>query len=395
MNAGRAAALIVALAAGAVACAKDQTTSVLLEVANGAGVPRPSQVAIDIYAPADAGQLGEPLRSFPALTPQSSDGLLGTLVIYPGASLTGLTIRAQGLVGGEVSSQGSIDVAILPGRQITALITLAGNPRRDAGSDDGAPGDGGGLDGDGGTAPGDASTADADAGVGGDAGRDLTGDQGSSPPDANADGASPDGAVPPTIISVDFVGTGTPMAATEQAGVVPATHWTSAPLGIGGPLVALVDSRGVATTGSMIWTAGGSANTFQSGIPDLAGNNRMMNGYLDPPNGQVAIITVANLPSVLAVPGYDVYVYTNGAVPAGETRTFNYAIGTTTFSLTQTMAQIFNGTFVMAPATAGGSGNYVVFRGVRGTMFTLTSTPGTSTSALQRSPVDGLQIVGR
>ena len=400
MTARRATALVVALAAVAAGCAKDQATSVLLQVANGAGVPRPSQVTIDIYAPGDADQLGPPLKSFPGLVPQSGDGVLGTLVIYPGANLTGLTIRAQGLVGGEVSSQGSIDVAIVPGRQTTAVITLAAETRRDAGAETGAPGDGsdaptddgGAPDGDGGTPPGDAGNADADAGGSGDAGRDLAGDQAGSPPDASADGAPPDGTAPTTVISVDFLGMGTAMAASEQAGVVPASHWTSAPGGIGS-LVALVDGNGIATTGSMTWTAGASTNIFMSGIPDVAGNNRMMNGYLDPTNG--ATITVNNLPSVLAVPGYDVYVYTNGAVPAGETRTFNYAIGTATFSLTETTAQVFSGTFVMAPATAGGSGNYVVFRGIRGTTFTVTATPGASTSMFMRAPVNGLQIVGR
>ena len=62
--------------------------------------------------------------------------------------------------------------------------------------------------------------------------------------------------------------------------------------------------------------------------------------------------------------------------------------------LTETTAQIFSGTYVMAPATSVGTGNYVVFRGLLGAGFTLTATPGASTSTVRRAPVNGLQIVG-
>jgi hypothetical protein len=41
----------------------------------------------------------------------------------------------------------------------------------------------------------------------------------------------------------------------------------------------------------------------------------------------------------------------------------------------------------------GGSGNYVVFRNVTGTSFTLTATPGTTTGNEHRAPVNGIQIV--
>jgi len=427
VNPARAAALIAALAVGAVGCAKVQPASVYLEIANGPGAPRPDQVKIDIYAPGAAGQLGAPLKTFPALAPQANGDLLGTLVIYSGAEVTRLSIRAQGLTGGRVISQGGVDVDIVSKQQVSARITLAAAPGGDAGTDAGVPGDGGGeagsdggaTGGDGGAPDGAGGRLDADAGAGavaeadadahvadtgassadaspsGDTGSDLAADQVGSPSDGRTDGPLPDAGGPPTIISVDFVGASpTPMAATEQAGVVPAARWSSAAGGVGN-LLNLVDGTGVATTASISWNAGAANNIYLSSIPDLAGNNRMMNGYLDPTNGQVATITASNLPSALAEAGYDVYVYSNGSVPAGETRTFNYAIGTTTQTLSETMAQIFSGTFVMAPGTAGGAGNYVVFRGIRGAAFTLTSTPGASTSMFQRSPVNGLQIVGR
>src|SRR6185369_11116191 len=88
---GHAAALVLALAAGAHGCGKDQATSVYLEVTLGTGVPRPTKVTIDIFD--GDGVIGVPRTTVPALLPQASGDLLGTLVIYPSAQLTRLTIR--------------------------------------------------------------------------------------------------------------------------------------------------------------------------------------------------------------------------------------------------------------------------------------------------------------
>jgi hypothetical protein len=55
------------------------------------------------------------------------------------------------------------------------------------------------------------------------------------------------------------------------------------------------------------------------------------------------------------------------------------------------MATTFGG-YVLAPE--GGAGNYVVFRNVTETGFTLTAQPMTgSTDQLFRAPVNGIQIV--
>jgi hypothetical protein len=113
----------------------------------------------------------------------------------------------------------------------------------------------------------------------------------------------------------------------------------------------------------------------------------MMNGYLDP--FFMATITVTGLPAPLTSTGYDVYVYANGDVTAGDTRTGSYAIGTNTQTVTQMGPSPFMGTF--AQAVGGGMGNYVVFRRVTGASFTLTSTVGTGQT--KRAPLNGLQIV--
>ena len=50
----------------------------------------------------------------------------------------------------------------------------------------------------------------------------------------------------------------------------------------------------------------------------------------------------------------------------------------------------YAGTYTQA--VGGGSGNYVVFRGLNTASFTLSATPGTATGA-RRAPINGVQIV--
>ena len=117
-----------------------------------------------------------------------------------------------------------------------------------------------------------------------------------------------------------------------------------------------------------------------------------MNGYLDPAAASTpAVVTVSGLPASITGGGYDVYVYVTGEVGTGtSTRTYNYAIGTTMFTVSQTGPTPTSFTsFTLAPA--GGAGNYVVFRNLTAATFTLTATPGTGNAT--RAPVNGLQIV--
>jgi len=205
-----------------------------------------------------------------------------------------------------------------------------------------------------------------------------------------AGGRGGSGPASPVIISVDFVGGGNgaspvPMAATESAGVVAARNWNAAS-GSNGSKTSLALSDGTATSASITWNApgGGSATgTWRLSYTDAAGDVRMMNGYLDP--ASAATVAVSNLPAAITA-GYDVYVYTYGDVNSGQTRTYTYAIGATSFAITQTgpVASSFPG-FSLAPDR--GSGTYVLFRKVTGASFTLTATPS------DRAPINGLQIV--
>jgi hypothetical protein len=241
----------------------------------------------------------------------------------------------------------------------------------------------------------------ADSGSGQDAGADMGSggvDASGAPLDGRGDDGPPDaspvdgagghvGGGRPQIVSIDFVGKGTPMAPTEIAGVIPAPDWNSAST-TQGSMGALFAADGHATSASLAWS---SDSLFSLGIADDPGNARMMNGYLDPLTPLTfASVTVSGLPDIFAVSGYDVYVYANGVVPAGVTRTGIYRMGAVVQSLTQTGNTPFDGVFRQASLVDGG--NYLVFHGVIGTGFTLTATPGPAASN-PRSPLNGIQIV--
>ena len=218
---------------------------------------------------------------------------------------------------------------------------------------------------------------------------------------AGTGGSATGGATKSVVISVDFVG-GVPgsdrtikaMAASESAGVKPATYWNSAP-GSAGTLSSLVSAAGTLSAASITWNSpfrsGTDSGTYSLYFADAPGDVRMMNGYLDPSSASVspAIIDVTGLAAPMSS-GYDVYVYCYGQIATPVTRTSQYAIGSTTHTVTQKgpSAAAFAG-YTLAPEQ--GDGNYVVFRNVTGTGFTLTAQPGAD--SMLRAPVNGIQIV--
>ena len=210
------------------------------------------------------------------------------------------------------------------------------------------------------------------------------------------------------VMSIDFIGGRTQMGgaggtmlvaapamtATEVAGVKPVARWNGA-ANISGTLANLLLADGTATSASVMWSSpsmGSDPGEWTVGFADMPGNTRMMNGYLDPVAvAMPAVVTVSGLPASITGAGYDVYVYVTGDIGTGtSTRTYNYAIGATMFTVSQTgpVPTTFT-SFTLAPA--GGAGNYIVFRNLTTATFTLTATPGTGTN--KRAPVNGLQIV--
>jgi hypothetical protein len=208
-------------------------------------------------------------------------------------------------------------------------------------------------------------------------------------------------------VSIDFVGGNTSMggaggatlvaapmmAATEVAGFKPAANWNAA-AGITGTIANLARSDAAATGAMLSWNSpamGMNPGEWKNTYTDAPGDARMMNGYLDPSvTSMPATITVSALPAAITSGGYDVYVYMAGNIPNAATRTYQYAIGTTSFMVSQTgpSGTTFPG-YTLAPA--GGAGTYIVFRNLTTASFTLTATPGTGTAT--RAPVNGLQIV--
>ena len=221
--------------------------------------------------------------------------------------------------------------------------------------------------------------------------------------------APTDNAPAPTIVSIDFVG-GEPngssapsgtvvMGASESAGVKPATHWNSA-TGATGTLTSLMSASGSATTASVSWNVvavDGQTDTWSNSFTDAPGDARMMNGYLDPRAIDFqATVSVTGLPDPVSS-GYDVYVYCYSHTLLPDTLQYQYKIGTTTYSVTQTgpSASTFPGYTLAAGGDAGtaGAGNYVVFHNLTGSGFTLTALPRPSAMGTERAPVNGIQIV--
>jgi hypothetical protein len=188
-------------------------------------------------------------------------------------------------------------------------------------------------------------------------------------------------------IDIDFVGGGTAMGAAELAGVAARPNWNEA-AGANGPGLALVDETGVDSGAAVAWSAPG---VWTLGIADVAGDFRMMNGYLDAMDADVATVTVTGLPADPS--GHYVYVYADGDND-GDMRTGSYTIagpGTpaTTIDVIDEPNTDFDGSFVRA---RNGAGNYAVFF-VGGSDFTLTATPATSGGGTLRAPLNAIQIV--
>lgn len=190
-------------------------------------------------------------------------------------------------------------------------------------------------------------------------------------------------------VAINFVGTGTAMAATETAGVVAVTNWNQATGGSNSSGLALKDVTGTTNGSKVTWS---SDNTWKLPITDAAGNVRMMEGYLDNGFGDNTVATVSGLPSDSN--GYTVYVYADGDNSvnnrAGVYQISGTGVTTTSITLTDSANTNFSGTFKQANGSAG---NYVVFTGIKATGFTITAIPSTASTSTERAPVNAIEIV--
>ena len=184
-------------------------------------------------------------------------------------------------------------------------------------------------------------------------------------------------------ISINFVGRGSLMAASESAGVVTKANWNNAS-GVSGSGLSLHDETGAVGSASVSWSCN---NVWSTSITDAAGNFRMMKGYLDTASTSVTTVTVSSLAS--HANGYSVYVYFDGdngsATRKAVYRIAGSGITTTTINGTDRGGVNFSGAFTQA-------NNYVKFT-INAAGFTLTATPGSSTDQYPRAPVNGIQII--
>ena len=187
-------------------------------------------------------------------------------------------------------------------------------------------------------------------------------------------------------IGIDFNGsTPVAMSTSEVAGVVPMSNWNSAAGAASTVPLALLDTTGTATGGTVTWTAN---NVWMLPTVDQPGDRRMMKGYLDSANTSTTTVSVARLMPRT----YDVYVYVDG-----DNRTYdrpaNYTLSgpgltPTTIKVIDPASTNFSGTFTQA---ANAKGNYLKFT-VTGGDFTLTATPEPGAGS-RRAPVNALEIV--
>jgi len=185
------------------------------------------------------------------------------------------------------------------------------------------------------------------------------------------------------VISIHFVGGGTPMSSNETAGIVAVANWNDAS-GASSTGMSLVDNVGAADGAWISWLGGSG---YGNSLPDTPGNNRMMRNYLD--NGSTSNVTVSGLPGTFTKNGYDVYVYANGAT-YGATRVYNFRLGSSSVNLTDPPNSDTAGAFVLG---ANSPGNYVKFSSLTKSSFTLSASPVSSTDPDLRSVINGIQIV--
>ncbi|HEY0074454.1 MAG TPA: hypothetical protein VGB77_10150, partial [Abditibacteriaceae bacterium] len=209
-------------------------------------------------------------------------------------------------------------------------------------------------------------------------------------PASNTASAKPFGP-PSDVISLNFVGgssaNGTPalMGNTESAGVVKVTNWNNL-TGNSGTKGSLLSAGGSAVVGSVTWS---SNATGSQNITETAGDRRLMKGFVDTSNTSNTTVTISGLGAPYTTNGYDVYVYADGD-NGTATRSGTYKIGTRSYICTDAAGAAFSGSYALG---SNRNGNYMIFPNVTGTSFSLTATPGTSSDATKRAPINGLQIV--
>lgn len=190
------------------------------------------------------------------------------------------------------------------------------------------------------------------------------------------------------------------LSPTDLAGVVPAANWNNFEGNNGtnvGQLEYNNNGTAVPSTATVTWT---SPNTWRAGANTALPfpNSVLTSGYLDSNDSAAGgvVVTVNNIDAALRNSSYDVYVYFVG--DSTDNRGGAYTLDDGTGPQTRygsTMAAPFE--FVEDPGLDidnSVDGNYLRFRRITGSSFTIRSNTTLTTPNGFRAPINGIQIVG-
>lgn len=165
------------------------------------------------------------------------------------------------------------------------------------------------------------------------------------------------------------------------AGLFGTANWNNVD-GASGSASALIDDLGAVTPVVVEWASNNTwASTGRSEENNTAapgGDRNLMTGFLDTSDVSVTTVTISGLGSEFTANGYEVILYVNGGVIG---RGGSHTIGAETQDIVDSAP--FDGTYVLGE-------NYLVFEGLMGDSFTISSTP--TTPELFRAPLNGIEI---
>jgi hypothetical protein len=206
--------------------------------------------------------------------------------------------------------------------------------------------------------------------------------------------------------SDEVAGTGSALAPTDVAGVVPQANWNNLVGANGTNVGSLVYDNAGTSTPSGVTVSWSSPNTWAStrgtstnNMFPAGPNRQLMTGYIDTTDQAAGAnsVTVNNIDDAIQAPSYDVYVYflSDSNANRGGGYTLNDGVST----VLKYGSTVGNGsTFVEDPGTDinnSQDGTYLRFRRLTGDDFTLTGNTTLTTPNGTRAPINAIQIVHR
>jgi len=200
-------------------------------------------------------------------------------------------------------------------------------------------------------------------------------------------GGGGDGMLDGSVLAINFGADepdGNRSDVSGAAGILGTSNWNNLD-GASGEASELIADNGGSAAGSSVSVTWASNNTWSSqgrgeeNNEAAEGDDRnMMTGYLDTNNTSQTTVTVDGLPDGAS---YDVVVYVKGGV-AG--RGGEFSIGDNVIA--HSTEAPFTGNYVY-----GAAGDWIVFKDVTGSSFTLTGTP--TSGSPPRAPINGIEVV--